>query len=565
MVKIQYRDPNHYRYPPDNIGLSKLQYDLLKRRLPLLLDDTERFLFSKLNLTDIRNMAQEDFKDANKLLEITKDMKLTDRICVLSDFDTDGITSAVGIEKSLEILGYTNTTTIINKRTFGTGVTDYCLDALFRSNEFTPIDYIILSDHGSKNEQEYKLIKSKMPNVKIILTDHHTVDGDSYPHSVDVFMSSELLNKASPLSRISGCAVAYLTMLLIARDKYKDLEPLLYLVGLSTVSDVMPLDNYVNRYFVKVGINLMYNNWNTMVKTVLKTDKIKPTDLSFKLIPVINTGNRLDCEDLAYKYVKNDQYAIEELTRRNVVRQMETNKLCSKVVENEATFKNRKTIVCLVNSKYALGGIVAGRVGELYNKPAVIFTKDNLERDIIAGSIRGIIPLLNVVQVLKEIEVNHPGILVRYGGHRNAAGCSIYFKELDNFSNLFEKYTALQLDGYDLTKTIEVDMYLPDTQLHPGLLKALELLEPFGHCWEAPVFKTNLRLSVAVPIGDKSKLVFKTSYGSTIDGYYRGTRDSIQHLIGEMISVIYSVDTYSRSGVPTMSLSVLALQELDHG
>lgn len=565
MVKIEYRDPTKYRYPPDNIGLSKLQYDLLKRRLPLLLDDTERFLFCKLNLTDIRNMAKEDFQGSSKLLEITKAMKLTDRICVLSDFDTDGITSAVVIEKALEILGYTNTTTIINKRVFGTGVTDYCLDALFRSNELNPIDYIILSDHGSKNEEEYKLIKSKMPNVKIILTDHHTVDMSSYPHSVDVFMSSELLNKVSPLSRISGCAVAFLTMLLIAREKYQDLEPLLYLVGLSTVSDVMPLDNYVNRYFVKVGVNLMYTNWTTMVKTVLKTDKVRTTDLSFKLIPVINTGNRLDCENLAYDYVKNDQHAIEELTRRNTIRQMETNKLCKEIIENESMFKDRKTIVCLVKSKYALGGIVAGRVGELYNKPAVVFAKDNLEREVIAGSIRGIIPQLNVVQVLKDIEVNHPGILVRYGGHRNAAGCSIYFKELDNFSNLFEKYVLLQLHGYDLTKTIEVDMYLPDTQLHPGLLKALELLEPFGYEWEAPVFITNLRLSVIVPIGDNYKLVFKTSYGSTIDGFYRGTRDSIQDLIGEMIQVIYSIDTYSRSGVPTMSLSVLAIKEIDHG
>lgn len=558
MVNIKFK--SNYPINIDNIDyLSPLQKSILRSKLTDKVDNIEDFIHANIDLKYIIDLGLKHIPDMKKLNKIMDKLSISSHICIVSDFDTDGVSSAVTLEECFKLLGYTNLSTVINKRVYGTGVTDYCLDKIEEINKNQPIDLIILSDHGSANEAEYKIIKSTYKNIKIILTDHHTVSESNYPHSVDAFINPQCINHDSLLKDLSGCAVAYLTMLVIAKDRYEYLYDVMYLVGLSTISDIMPMDNIINRYFVKIGLNLLYTKWNTLLTKTLTSDKVYPKDLSFKVIPVINTGNRTNTEELSYNYLKGDEGSIASLEVLNLERKKITSDICRNIEDELRLNKPDKSICTIIDAEYSIAGNVAGKIGEQYNLPTVIFNQPNNE--VITGSLRGILPMINVVQILDDINSKDNSILIRYGGHKGAGGCSIHYKKYEQFRDLFNSTVKSYLEGVDITKTVYVDVTLDDKDLHPGLMRSLDILGPFGPKWDNPVFLTKLKIVYIVPIGSISKILFKTSYGSTIEGIYHINKNNIEHLIGEKVDVVYNIEIYTHRGTSKLSLSILALKE----
>lgn len=559
MVNIKYSS----KYPVnlDNIDyLSPLQKSILRSKLTDKIDNIEDFIHTNIDLKYIIDLALKQIPDMKKVNKIMDKLSITSHICIVSDFDTDGVSSAVTLEECFTLLGYTNLSTVINKRIYGTGVTTYCLDKIEEINKTQPIDLIILSDHGSANEAEYKIIKSTYKNIKIILTDHHTIKQDNYPHSVDAFINPQCIKTDSLLKDLSGCAVAYLTMLVIAKDRYDILYDTMYLVGLSTISDIMPMDNIINRYFVKIGLNLLYTKWNSLLTKTLTSDKVYPKDLSFKVIPVINTGNRTNTEELSYNYLKGDEGSIASLEILNLERKKITSDICRNIEEELRLNKPDKSICTIIDAEYSIAGNIAGKLGEQYNLPTIIFNQPNDE--IITGSIRGILPMINVVQILDDIKQQDDSILIRYGGHKSAGGCSIHYKKYEKFRDLFNSIVKSYLEGIDTTKTVYVDTELDDKDLHPGLMRSLDIIGPYGPNWDNPVFLTKLKIIHIIPIGSISKILFRTSYNSTIEGVYHINKNKIEHLIGEKVDVVYNIEIYINRGTSKLSLFVLALKEL---
>lgn len=563
MIKVKMRD--QYDIDLSSSNLSELQKTILRSRLTNNninnFDSIEDIYCNKIDMSYLYELSSK-LPDASKVDEIFKDVDKNQHICIVSDFDTDGVTSAVVIEKSLDILGYNNKTTIINKRKYGTGVTRYCMDAISSDQVMNNIDIMLLSDHGSSNEDEYAIIKKNIPGIKIVLTDHHQVDDNNYPNSVDAFVNPQVMKDSNVLKKLSGCAVAYLTMLRIAgKDNYKLLEQLLYLVGISTISDVMPLDNPVNRYFVRTGMNMLYTNWSSILTKVLSADKVYAKDLSFRVIPTINSGNRTNNEELSYGYVKNDPESMAMLESINNDRKRETNRIKTIVLNNIDSFKLDNSIIAIIDSIYAIAGNVAGMIGEMYNVPTMILTE--IDREILTGSIRGILPSVDVVKVLRDIEAEDNTILIRYGGHTGAAGCSLYKCKIDKFRELFNKYVNEQVKDVDTTKTIQVDIDLKDSDITPSVFKAIDRIGPYGNKWDDAVFRSKLYLFTIIPIGTISKLLFRTSTGLEIDGIIRQPKSRIEKFIGENITVIYNMEVYNQRRASILSLAVLHIEEMD--
>lgn len=504
--------------------------------------------------------------DSSKVLEIGEQVRSgkLSNIVLITDFDADGLSSAVVLEKSLSIINPNLVVhTIYNKRIYGTGVTQYCLDKLFSIDK---VDLIILADHGSSNGEEYDIILERLHNVKIILTDHHQVDYTSmdpvnkhtFPfvnaHRTDIECGSELIDKEI-LRSLSGCCVAYLTMLLLAgHDKYKDLEPLLYLVALSTISDVMPLDNPVNRFIVRTGFNYMYSQWPELMNNILKTNKLLPKDLSFGIIPIINTGNRTNNEDLSYRVIKKDDGAIEELEKINRSRKYETRKIVNNLLYTRDKIEYPHSVIGISDSSYSIAGNIAGNIGETLNKPTVIFNKSNTSS--LSGSIRGILNGLDVVKVLRDIENEDKSILIRYGGHKQAAGCSIHIDKLDNFISLFDKYVNNQTKDLDTTKYLYVDSYIHSDDIDIGLFKSTEKAGPYGKNWEDPIYFSKLRISNIIPIGSMSKVIFKSKSGIAIEGFSLVSKESIEEYLGETMYVFYSLEISNRVSGGSLELRI---------
>ena len=559
--------------------LSKLQQQLLAGRLndkniKYYNDNPELVYKTNITIDKVFSLAS-DLPDADRIIDLfhtKKEIPKDAHICLISDFDTDGISSCVVLEKSLSILGYTNVSTIVNKRKYGTGVTSYCLDRLKEINDRQTVELIILSDHGSSNGPEYNLIQNELiPNVKIILTDHHQVNLnlmniDSKNKNNFYFVNPQLPSAYTFISNVllkqlSGCAIAYLTMLLIAgKDEYKKLEPLVYLVGMSTISDVMPLDNPFNRYFVRNGLKIIGLHWPKLLIDTLQTLKVTPKDLSFYVIPTINTGNRSDREDLAYRYVKDDREAVKELEEINLLRKAETKKIYKELLEKAKEINLLNTVICILDTPFNIAGNVASKIGEHFHKPTLIF--NNSSSDTLAGSFRGIIEGVNGEEVLRKIEQEDKTILIRYGGHKMACGCTIFKNKLDKFKELFDEYIGEQIANIDIVKHIYIDKYIPAKELNLNLYKSTEIIGPYGKDWEDPVFMSRLRVSMIIPMGDLSKIIFR-SHQRTISGFYPFPKYTIDHLVGYDIYVIYNLEMNVRNRFNQLGLRVIKLLNTD--
>lgn len=527
--------------------------------------DPNNAIKSDMDIHKLRELAGK-LPDANKVIEISKRLKNKMlNIVLITDFDADGLSSAVVMEKCLTTINQTCYTTIFNKRNFGTGVTKHCLDLLFGIKEHTSIDLIILADHGSSNGPEYDLIREKLPNTEIILTDHHQVDYNSMgtkprdkfsfvnAHRTDIEIEDKDLLRA-----LSGCSVAYLTMMLLAGDKYIELEQHMYLPAISTVSDVMPLDNPVNRYIVRNGLNIMYRSWPDLYSKIMKNTKIGCKDLSFGLIPIINTGNRADMEEYAIEYLRNNKEYRLALEDANRERKHETKKVVNELLKDVSIVKEN-IVSGVIDCNFNIAGNVASNIGETYNKTTILFNKT--DGYSITGSIRGIIPGIDVVKALRDVENEDKTILIRYGGHKGAAGCSLYTDKLEAFNLLFDKYIGEQVKNVDTTKYLYTDDYIDSDNISVGLCKSTEIVGPYGNKWDEVVYVSKLYLATVISIGTISKLILKTKSRAVLDGIMTVPKSSIEHFIGNDLYVYYNLDANNRINNGVLELKVQHLVE----
>jgi single-stranded-DNA-specific exonuclease len=153
------------------------------------------------------------------------------------------------------------------------------------------------------------------------------------------------------------------------------------------------------------------------------------------------------------------------------------------LIQEEVDLENDKAII-LASTGWHQGviGIVASRVAERFYRPTVMISIDGEEGK---GSARSI-PGFHLFEALKECE----DCLLKYGGHKYAAGLSISSKEIESFKEKFKLVSARIIKDEDLIPRLTVDAELELEEIQDGLISALELFAPFGPGNLKPVFVT---------------------------------------------------------------------------
>jgi single-stranded-DNA-specific exonuclease len=156
-------------------------------------------------------------------------------------------------------------------------------------------------------------------------------------------------------------------------------------------------------------------------------------------------------------------------------------------------------------------GIVAGRLKEKYHRPSIVFAKgnDDLESNSIEtnnteikGSARSI-PGLHIRDLLEYIDSQHPGIIIKFGGHAMAAGLSIEADQFQQFSILFEKYAQQWLSEEALTGIISSDGELLTNDMTLAFAEILREAGPWGQNFPEPVFDDVFNLVQQRIVGEK--------------------------------------------------------------
>ena len=175
-------------------------------------------------------------------------------ITIIPDYDADGILSGSLLAGSLSLFGFKSVHVYAPTTHTGYGVTvNSSMDAL---RQFPDTDVVITTDNGSNAFEGVAYLRNL--NIPVLVTDHHKA-GTEDPTQICV--NPNRPTDTYPFKGLSGTGVIWKAMQAYAQTYTGEREQrlvdfLIILVGISTISDVMPLLDE-NRYIVQESVKLL--------------------------------------------------------------------------------------------------------------------------------------------------------------------------------------------------------------------------------------------------------------------------------------------------------------------
>lgn len=505
-------------------------------------EEIERFLFGTLEegLHDTRLM-----KDAEKAVQIIKEsISNGEQMVVYSDYDSDGVNSAVAMTSPLRNAGakadfYTN-----NRFTQGYGMMPSGVDAILEMYPDTKL--IITTDNGIMAFEGVRYAIEK--GLKVIVTDHHE-QGDTLPPA-HAIVDPKRKDCDYPFKGLCGAGVAFKLMLLLYWEMDLPLQPVydtLDIVALATVGDIVPLIDE-NRVIVQEGIKLIESGKRDVFRIFKEVTGVKEITahwaLGFVYVPMINAIGRLDGDPrraIEMFFSEEEQEirkSIEYLKERNDERKGMT-ELQYKRAEEIIEEKGLKKVIVVYDASFHEGivGLIAGRLKEKYNRPTFVFT--NNESGQLKGSSRSIDNFH-----LKDSFSKAKEHMVSGGGHAKAAGLTIRLDQLEGFEAFMNELADEWLTDDDFIKKFRVDSVLDAKNLDMSIVDDLKELEPFGEAFAKPI------------------LVLENFTAKR--PFYMGEEKNHVKLIGDKISLIMwrGAEQYRQMGEP-MSVKAIGFPEIN--
>lgn len=455
-------------------------------------------------------------KDMDKAIDILKEKILEDKkIRVIGDYDIDGVNATYILLEGLERLGADVDSDIPDRISDGYGLNRHLVERAYEAG----VDTLITCDNGIVAADE--IAYGKEMGMTVIVTDHHEVPFDEHDGEkryrippADAVMDPKQPDCLYPFKGLCGAAVAYKLMEALWESMGKDsadLDDLIENVAIATIGDVMDLEDE-NRIFVKEGLQMLRRTKNPGLKALIECTGIDKNSLNsyhigFVLGPCINAGGRLDTAKRALELLRagtqkeadilaGDLKALND-SRKDMTE--EAVKQAEEQVETTTISKDKVLVVYLPDCHESLAGIVAGRIRENYYKPVFVLTD---AEEGVKGSGRSIdgYHMYEELNKCKEL-------LTKFGGHRLAAGLSLPKENVGKFREMLNKNCTLTEE--EMKEKVTIDMEMPFGCVTEGLVKELELLEPFGKGNTKPVFAARDVTLLGARILGKNRNVLK--------------------------------------------------------
>lgn len=519
MSKWFYKNKKIDRELSNKLGIHPAIIKILADRGVETEEDIREFLAADLSKVS----DGSELTDMEKGVSIIQDAIVAGKhIRIIGDYDVDGVTSTYILYKGMIGLHAKCDKFIPHRIKDGYGLHE---NAIRRARE-DGVEVILTCDNGIAVADAVSLAKEF--GMTVVVTDHHEVpfvqepDGRRY-----IFPAADaVIDPKRPedhvFKEICGAVVAWKFMGRLYKrfgmeDEFRNSD-FLEMASLGTVCDVMDLQKD-NRAIVKAGMKKMQITDNVGMQALMEVlglkDKIlKSYDYGFKIGPCINAEGRLDTANEAFNLLMETDHKkaldkAEEMRKLNVERQDLTKSGMEdafRIVDTE--MKNDKVLVVYIPGVHeSIAGIIAGKVRERYNKPAIVLT--NGDGDFLKGSGRSI-EAYSMFEKLSEVR----GLMLGFGGHPLAAGLSLKKENLEEFRKQLN--VRCGLTEADFVAKVMIDVVMPVDYLTEGFIRQLDILEPFGKGNEKPVFaQQNVSASQAQIIG-KNKNVLKIAFNSAV-------------------------------------------------
>ncbi|MCI9476055.1 MAG: single-stranded-DNA-specific exonuclease RecJ [Emergencia sp.] len=489
-----------------------------------------------------------------------------EKICIYGDYDADGITSTAVLMEVLSNLTSNLAYYIPSRFEEGYGLNCGALDKIKAAG----IDLVITVDCGSVSCAEVE--HAKEIGLKILVTDHHTI--------TDKVADCLVINPMQPgcpypFKHLAGVGVAFKLAQAIAAETglpKSAVNRTLDLVGVGTIGDIVPLVDE-NRTLAKYGIrslNLTQRpGLSKLIEgTSLQRGKIKSENISYVIVPHLNASGRMqDAKIAASLMMEKDSEKVKEgvetLISCNQQRkkiQSETFEQCCNIVEEKyqtAPF----LVIDLEDAHEGITGIVAGKLKEIYHRPAVIVTPT--AGDCLKGTGRGI-EGIDLYSLLKDNEE----LFERFGGHAAACGFTMKKQHLDTLrSRLNESMGRILADNPELADAhIQADLKLEAGDVNLQLVAELKMLEPFGCENPQPLVSIRLRPGSIRKMGNQNqytKFIGVLDDGREIQCVIFKEAKSYDELLkkGQPLTVTGNLESQTWNGKQYLQITVQAIEE----
>ncbi len=185
--------------------------------------------------------------------------------------------------------------------------------------------------------------------------------------------------------------------------------------------------------------------------------------------------------------------------------------------------------VCVFDPDFHEGvvGIVASRVKERFHRPTFVFAASQApgKEHELKGSGRSISGF-HLRDALDLIAKRHPGVILRFGGHAMAAGCTVAEEHLDTFDEALRQVAQEWLDAATLTRRLETDGPLDPQYLKVEVAETLQR-EVWGQGFAPPVFSEEVEIVSQRPVGSGHMQLRMKHRGQPVDGIWFGRTEPL--------------------------------------
>ena len=405
-----------------------------------------------------------------------------EKIAIFGDYDVDGATSSAVLYRSFKCFGVEPIIYIPDRQKEGYGPNETALQYLKNQG----VSLVITVDCGVTSFKE--LAFAKEINLDVIVVDHHMPEA-KLPEAI-ALVNPNRIDDPTNLGMLAAVGVSFMligalknkliSIGYITEKNSLNLSSILDLVALGTICDVVPLIG-PNRAFVRHGLKVMSKRQNVGINALFNVSEIEEFPsvfhAGFILGPRINAGGRVGESDLGAKLLitNNEKQATEISIHLNLLNE-ERKKLESDVLEQSilmAEKYNDNDILVLNGDNWHPGviGIVASRIVERFNKPAIIIADNGDQSKGSGRSVSGI-DIGGMITSAKQT-----GLLVNGGGHPMACGLTINKNKIEDLRIFLNNKINNQAKK---NKEYYIDMALSVSGAIPNLVKQMSLIEPFG-------------------------------------------------------------------------------------
>lgn len=432
-------------------------------------------------------------------------------IAVYGDFDADGVTATALLVLALRALGAEVRPYIPHRVEEGYGLNIPAIEELADAGA----RLLVTVDCGIRFPRE--IAHARRRGMDVIVTDHHLVGTE--PLAAVAVVNPHQEECPYPYKGLAGVGLAYkLAQALLRANRQVPLpgsvpleeEELLDLVALGTVADLAPLTGE-NRCLVSRGLERLNRAPRVGVEALIRQSGLRPGQvdtwqIGFALGPRLNAAGRIAHAEKAYRLLTTDsppeaERLARELDELNQERQRLTKEMQERARAVVLAQQADHPLFFLADPEFPAGvvGLVASRLVEEFYRPAVIVEQGE---EISKGSARSI-PEFPITRALDACA----DLLVRHGGHAVAAGFAVPTRHLEELKRRLLEIAARELEGKELTPTLQIDAEVALREVNGALWKALQALRPFGEGNPEPLLLSrNVRVERQRPVGDGTHL-----------------------------------------------------------